>query len=489
MPVRWFAATIVAATASLAPAIAPPPPPADDAGHRERRGFDFDGGERFRGSDFDRGPGQLPAVSDDTIIEVIRRLAPQMAESVERQLKDPAQRDAVRQKLLQKGRRFIGLAILRERQPKLYDAKISLLEIQESLVGAARDYHAAKQSESIEAMTTAEARLREVASRSVQAELLTDGLELQALEDYLLQQREELKRETSAEEVKSRADAVIADLLAQDPGDRAREAVRNGQRGGPRPAPPRPRPPAMPPPDAPGGGPPERPPEGVGQGSSGAAADGPMGDARAGGQGDGFGPEFGRPRGRFPKVSDESLLEVIKRLAPQMATELARDLNDPKTHDDARNRLFQSGRRFVGLAILRDRNPRLYEAKVAVLEAQEEGHQASHQFHDAKARGNTGDMQRFESQIRQSVARAIQLDVLAQALELQAMDEYLCQQREDLKRRASDDGVRTRVDALVMELKEREPRRPDEIRRSEPGRPDMRDHQPPPEDDPPDDQR
>ncbi|MBL9147866.1 MAG: hypothetical protein JNM94_04160 [Phycisphaerae bacterium] len=147
--------------------------------------------------------------------------------------------------------------------------------------------------------------------------------------------------------------------------------------------------------------------------------------------------------------SDESILDVLRRLSPEAAAPVESALKDPAKRDVILEQLRENGRRFYGLALLRDRHQSLYEAKIDVILAQQDTYTAACQYHEARRAGRAEDVSRAEVRLRDAASRAAAADVFAQAQELLALEEHIGQRRIELAHRSDPNYQKEAVRKMV----------------------------------------
>jgi hypothetical protein len=151
--------------------------------------------------------------------------------------------------------------------------------------------------------------------------------------------------------------------------------------------------------------------------------------------------------------SDESILDVLRRLSPEAVAPVEAALKDPSKRNVILEQLRENGRRFYGLALLRDRHQSLYEAKIDVILAQQDTYSAACQYHDARRAGRAEDVSRAEVRLRDAASRAAAADLFAQAQELLALEEHIGQRRIELAHRSDPtyqkEAVRKVVDGFM----------------------------------------
>lgn len=233
LPVRframpWIAASLVAIVVATGHAAEPPmgPPPdrpvadGDDVpppggerrfGSGERRGFGPNRGPRGEGEPAESWPDVQRRV-----MEVLRDVNPAWATAVEeRMAADP---EGTRRAFQQGGRRLMALAVLKQRNPPLYELKVAELRKQGEVREIALEYHAAVAAGDETRTAELADRLGRTAKESVELGLKARAEELAALERTVQEFREELAADTDA------SDARVAEIV-----ERMRSKPPSGQ--------------------------------------------------------------------------------------------------------------------------------------------------------------------------------------------------------------------------------------------------------------------
>lgn len=136
--------------------------------------------------------------------------------------------------------------------------------------------------------------------------------------------------------------------------------------------------------------------------------------------------------------SEQSVLDVLQRLAPEMVPEVQGALADPTTRDGMFARLRKEAQRLYGLAILRDRNEKLYEAKIGVILAQQDTYRAWCDYYEAKESGRLEDLDRARKRLASAAKVAADRDLFVQGLELLALEDYIDQRRRELAHKSTN---------------------------------------------------
>lgn len=147
------------------------------------------------------------------------------------------------------------------------------------------------------------------------------------------------------------------------------------------------------------------------------------------------------------------VLSVLRDIAPEWAARFEeRMTSDPET---TRRQLFQHGRRFMGLAALRERNPDLYAMKVREIRLQAEARQAGIAYHDALERGVDDEIKQAEARLRDLSRQAVEANLKARGEELKALAEAVDRFKEELLKDAQ--GVGEQVDAMMRDFAAKRP--------------------------------
>lgn len=184
----------------------------------------------------------------------------------------------------------------------------------------------------------------------------------------------------------------------------------------------------------------------------------PPGERRFGG-GDrrGFGPPRG-PRGEgeqgesWPEVQ-RRVMEVVRDVNPAWATAVEeRMAADP---EGTRRSLQQGARRLMALTVLKQRNPALYELKVAELRKQGEVREAAVAYHAAVEAGDEAQTAERAARLEQVARESVELGLRARAEELAALERTVQEFREELA--ADTEASGTRVGEVVERMKKKAP--------------------------------
>jgi hypothetical protein len=148
----------------------------------------------------------------------------------------------------------------------------------------------------------------------------------------------------------------------------------------------------------------------------------------------GFGPPRG-PRGEgeageaWPDVQ-RRVMEVLRDVNPPWATAVEeRMAADP---EGTRRVLQQGARRLMALAVLKERNPALYELKVAELRKQAEVREIAIAFHAAREAGDEARTAELAAQLDEAARASVELGLRARAEELAALERTVEEFRAEL---------------------------------------------------------
>lgn len=201
---------IVANAPSNAPPTLPPPPPPPRQGSREARARD------------------LPV---ERFIEVAEDISPTAAATLRRDLE--SDREGTVRTIRQGGPRYFGLVMLKDRDPELYQLKVSELKLHLGLRAVASDYH-----EAVRENRTAEARqatdlMAKTSAKIVQLQLQQRGREVASLAEMIDTERAALGRDSRPEITVERRDRMMDDLMHSPPAPALSDVLeRRGHRGG-----------------------------------------------------------------------------------------------------------------------------------------------------------------------------------------------------------------------------------------------------------------
>lgn len=119
----------------------------------------------------------------------------------------------------------------------------------------------------------------------------------------------------------------------------------------------------------------------------------------------------------------QNVIAVAKDVSPEWAESLqSRYEEDPQALTES---IRQSGRRLLGLAMLRDRDPAIYEVRVGELRCNRELSTVTIEYQEAVRDGRNEDAEELRSKIRNLVKESLDFELRARALELAALDKAL----------------------------------------------------------------
>lgn len=119
----------------------------------------------------------------------------------------------------------------------------------------------------------------------------------------------------------------------------------------------------------------------------------------------------------------KDVILVANDVAPEWGASLQARLEE--NPDSLRESIGQNGRRLLGLAMLRERNPTLYTVKVKGLRCSRSLQAATDAYHEAVRDGRAEDAGTLREQVRELVAQSLDLELQARAMELAALDKAL----------------------------------------------------------------
>lgn len=148
------------------------------------------------------------------------------------------------------------------------------------------------------------------------------------------------------------------------------------------------------------------------------------------------------------ELSEEDMQRIIAT-ARDIDPDWGEALDQLRGRDPAelRQRLGMQGRRLVGLAWLRDRQPELYKSRVEDFRAQRDARRAVEAIRKAKDAGDAMAEAEAMTQAREAIARQVELDIKARAHELVAMDKAIKEAKQRLQ--ADIDGREQRVQSML----------------------------------------
>lgn len=156
-------------------------------------------------------------------------------------------------------------------------------------------------------------------------------------------------------------------------------------------------------------------------------------------------------RGGMPRaITAEDVTKVIavaNDVSPEWASQLtALRKEDP---DALLSNIRWSGRRLLGLAMLRDRDPGLYEVRVGELRCKRELATVGSAYREAVRDGRTEDAAALKEDVRALVKQSVDFEMRARAMELAALDKALRELKAQL-----EDEVASRNERLEERFQE-----------------------------------
>lgn len=172
----------------------------------------------------------------------------------------------------------------------------------------------------------------------------------------------------------------------------------------------------------------------------------PAADERRPGPGErrGFGPPRGlrgdgEPGDSWPDLQGR-MMEVLRDVNPAWATAVEdRMAADP---EGTRRGLQQGARRLMALAVLKDRNPALYELKVAELRQQGEVREIAIAFHAAREAGDEARVAELAARLDEAARVSVELGLKARTEELAALERTVEEFRAELAADTEASGER-----------------------------------------------
>jgi hypothetical protein len=134
------------------------------------------------------------------------------------------------------------------------------------------------------------------------------------------------------------------------------------------------------------------------------------------------------------------MMEVLRDVNPAWATAVEdRMAADP---EGTRRGLQQGARRLMALAVLKDRNPALYELKVAELRQQGEVREIAIAFHAAREAGDEARVAELAARLDEAARASVELGLKARAEELAALERTVEEFRAELAADTEASGER-----------------------------------------------
>ncbi|MBM4104974.1 MAG: hypothetical protein FJ257_01495 [Phycisphaerae bacterium] len=172
----------------------------------------------------DGSPRRLTPEQVEMVIEVAREVFPEWGERLEQmRASDP---EALERAVASNARRLFSLAMLRRRNPELYELKVTELRNQMELRRLSEAMAALRGAGAEEeAIGALRAQIRVLATEQVDLELRTRALELAAMDDALRRMKDELATDTNA-----RAASIDAMVEAIESGRPPADDPASGER-------------------------------------------------------------------------------------------------------------------------------------------------------------------------------------------------------------------------------------------------------------------
>lgn len=158
---------------------------------------------------------------------------------------------------------------------------------------------------------------------------------------------------------------------------------------------------------------------------------------------------FGRDAREFSKDQVERVMQVVRDLDPDRAARLEQlRKNDPERFAVG---LARAGRHLLGLSLLRDREPELYELKLDELRLSQQTNRIAQEILAARETCSEGELERLESMLRDRIREQLELNYQARAREIIMLERHLVtmrdELREDIKHR--EDQIESRMTDLL----------------------------------------
>jgi len=172
------------------------------------------------GPDGARGPRPISQRDIERFLEVAHDIDPNWATKLRQRIEENPEETS--RAIEQKGRRFMGLVMLREKDEALYKAKIRELDRQGKLRKAQVTYFEAKDAASQgqdreEDVQRAKKEIADLAKQLVDDEIRTRGLELAAMTRLLDEFREQLEADSQPASTARRAEQLLHRKLNERP--------------------------------------------------------------------------------------------------------------------------------------------------------------------------------------------------------------------------------------------------------------------------------
>lgn len=143
----------------------------------------------------------------------------------------------------------------------------------------------------------------------------------------------------------------------------------------------------------------------------------------------------GRRRGALRRPLSAQDIQNVIAVANDVSPDWAESLK--KLHEEDSESLTESirknGRRLLGLAMLRERDPALYEVRVGELRCNRELSAVSVAYKEAIRDGRNEDAEELREQVRVLVKQSLDFELRARAMELAALDKALRELKSQLQ--------------------------------------------------------
>lgn len=168
-------------------------------------------------------------------------------------------------------------------------------------------------------------------------------------------------------------------------------------------------------------------------------------------RGEGTSRADGPRRGGRPMLTPEMFEEVIA-VGMDVSPEFGKQLEGLRklSPEQKMQAMRQNAPRLLSLAFLKERNRKLYDARVGELRVQLELHALGEQYVTAERAGDTAAMNALLPEIQKKVRQQVDMDQRAKAIELKALDEQLAKLKKELEEdiARTDERVAERVEAV-----------------------------------------
>ncbi len=145
-------------------------------------------------------------------------------------------------------------------------------------------------------------------------------------------------------------------------------------------------------------------------------------------------------------------MDAVIAVAEDISPEWAKALRDRRESEPRKffESLNTNARRLMILAVLKRRNPEIYQLRVEDLRIQNDLKKLADQYRAANSAGDAALAGNLVEQIRSKVRRQVDLDLKARAMELAALDQQMKRMREELgeETRARDDKAERIVEGI-----------------------------------------